>query len=659
MPSRHSKCHCHFPVRPSFTPSSLFFYTENGAGLHGDTSANSEYVPLVRGPLDDKYIISLVLKQKKHLILAGFSLLVCSTCNLASPVISGILFEILTGRQPMSRYPYFLAAMATLYTVEPLLTRVYITNVCTAGEKVLRQLRMELFRTLLMQRVEFFDRHPTPELTALLSSDLDSLRSFVFSNVARDRGLRAILEAAGSVLVLFVLSWRLGPILALVIVATAGVVSTYRKQTKAVEAAAGNALSRMVAIADQAFRGITTVRSFAGEGLERERFGEHAVKSYHAGVGFAHAKANLESLNRAAIHASLIALYGLGGWLVSQGLMPLRVLLSAIGFTFSLVFATQGCVQTFSDAQRALVSLARIREKLAEEEPDPTMAAALPPGAWWAARNGAAAPRTEAYGPHAGNAAVDAARLGDLQLAHVDFSYPLRPEAPVLRDVSMTLPRGKVTAVVGHSGAGKSTIAALISRFYTPTSGDVLLAGQSAQSFSRGEWAKAVALVSQEPVLFSGTIADNIAYASYGNCSRAEVVAAAEAANAAEFIAQLPQGYDTLVGDRGALLSGGQRQRIAIARALLKDSPILVLDEATSALDTVSERLVQAAIDRLMAGRTVLVIAHRLSTIQAAEQIVVLDGGRVAEVGNHIDLTQRGGLYAKLVSTQSLSLSNV
>ncbi|CAK0787986.1 hypothetical protein CVIRNUC_011208 [Coccomyxa viridis] len=560
----------------------------------------------------------------------------------------------------MSRYPYFLGVMATLYTVEPLLTRVYIKNVCIAGEKVLRLIRMELFRTLLMERVEFFDRHTSTELTSLLSIELDSLRSFIFSNVSRDRGLRAILEASGAVLVLFYLSWRLGPILALVIIATAAAAANYKKQTKLVEGTASKALSDMVGVADQAFRAITTVRSFAGEGLERERFAEHAMESYRAGVGFAGAKANLESLNRGAIHASLLALYGLGGYLVSRGLMPLRVLLSAVGFTFSLVFATQGCVQTFSDARRAIVSLRRVRETISADDPDPTMAAALPPGAWWQRANtGAWHGAAEPYGPHAGDAAILAAQRGDLRLQNVSFSYPMRPKMAVLRDVSLSIPRGKVTALVGHSGAGKSTVAALVSRFYEPSAGDILLGGSCVGGFTRGEWAKAVALVSQEPVLFSGTIGDNISYAAYGNCSQQQIEAAAEAANAADFIRELPEGYDTRVGDRGALLSGGQRQRIALARALLKDSPILILDEATSALDTVSEKLVQSAIDRLMVGRTVIVIAHRLSTIQAAEQIVVLDNGRVAEVGSHKELTEKGGLYARLVSTQSLSLSNV
>ncbi|KAK9823874.1 hypothetical protein WJX72_006089 [[Myrmecia] bisecta] len=611
-----------------------------------------------RGPLDNTYVWGLVFKQKKQLVLAGLALLFCTSCNLAAPVITGILFEILVGKQPLSHYPRYLAVLGVMYICEPLMTRVYIRNACAAGEKVLAALRLELFRTLLLQKIEFFDRHSAPELTSLLSVELDSIRSFIFSNVSRDRGPRALLEALGGMTVLFVLSWRLGPVLALVIVATAATAALYRVQTKAVEVSNSKALAAMVGVADQAFSAITTVRSFAGEALERERFGMFVAQSYASGLGFARAKAVLESLNRLAVHASLLLLYGLGGYLISHNLMPIRILLSAIGFTFSLVFATQGVVQSFSDVRRVSSSLRRVRAILGASDPDPTMFGALPPGAWWehAATNGAHPVDVEPYGPDAGDAAVEAARSGNLELRDVWFAYPLRPSATVLTGLNLTLQRGTVTAVVGRSGAGKSTVAALLSRFYEPSQGGIYLGDQAASQFTRGEWARAIALVSQEPVLFAGSIGDNIGYGRYGRCSQQEIEAAASAANAHEFILALPEGYDTMVGERGMLLSGGQRQRIAIARALLKDSPIIILDEATSALDAKSEKLVQQAIETLVAGRTVLVIAHRLSTVQAADQIVVLEGGQVAEVGTHKELVKKQALYAELVSSQSLSL---
>lgn len=266
--------------------------------------------PALRRPLDDKYIVSLVLQERKSLAIASFALLCCVASNLASPVMSGLLFETLVNRAPFSSYRTLLAGMMALYVLEPLLSRVYIIHLCSIGEKVQATLRREAFRVLLMQRIIFFDQHRPSELTNLLSKDLEALRSFVFNNSSRDRGLRALLEAVGSVCVLFVLSRRLGPILACVIIATACIAWLYRRQSKKIEKASADAQQRMAIAVDETVSQIRTVRVFAGESLERERFGGYVMDSFEAGMGFARAKALLESLNRGAIHFSLLALYG-------------------------------------------------------------------------------------------------------------------------------------------------------------------------------------------------------------------------------------------------------------------------------------------------------------------------------------------------------------
>ncbi|GFR53209.1 hypothetical protein Agub_g15916 [Astrephomene gubernaculifera] len=612
-----------------------------------------------RAPFDDAYMLGLLWRERRHLGLAAACLLACTASNLAAPVLSGWLLEMLMGGQPLSKYAEVLALLAAGYTLEPLLTQVYMYNMLSAGEKVLASLRLELFRTLLMQRLSFFDRHTTAQLTALMSVELDAVRGFVFNNVSRDRGLRAFLEAGGSILVLFALSWRLAPVCCLVVLAAGLAAAVYRRHTRSIERTQGSALGRMVTVAQQALDNMRVVRSFAGEALERERFQAHVGASYRAGLAFASAKAWFETANRAAIHASLLALYAWGGWLVSRGLMPVRVLVSGIGFTFSLMYAVQGAANTLSELRRASGAFQRVRELIQSSDPDPSMYGALPPGAWWEVANGDA-PVVQPYGAAAGDAAVVAARRGrGLELRDVCFAYPARPDTLVLQGLNLTLPHGRTTALVGLSGAGKSTVAALLSRFYEPQSGAILLDGRPIGSFSRGEWARAVALVSQDPVLFSGTIADNIAYGKFGTASLAEIQAAAVAANAHDFISKLPDGYRTVVGERGVLLSGGQRQRIALARAIIKDSPIILLDEATSALDVVSERLVAGAINRLVSGRTVLVIAHRLATVQAADQIVVMRNGRVAEVGTHQSLlATHGSHYAELMSVQNLTMAS-
>ena len=245
--------------------------------------------------------------------MAALALIFCVCSNLASPVLSGLLFETLVMKQPFARYGMLLGGMLIIYILEPILSRVYIINACAIGEAVQSSVRREAFRILLMQRIDFFDKHRPSELTSILSKDLESLRNFFFSNCSRDRGLRALLEALGSVGVLFALSWRLGPILAGVIIATAFIAWIYRQQSKSLERDSAEAQSRMTMAIDETISQVRTVRVFAGESLERERFGSYVSDAYISGMGFARAKALLECLNRGAIHISLLALYGLGG----------------------------------------------------------------------------------------------------------------------------------------------------------------------------------------------------------------------------------------------------------------------------------------------------------------------------------------------------------
>jgi subfamily B ATP-binding cassette protein MsbA len=252
--------------------------------------------------------------------------------------------------------------------------------------------------------------------------------------------------------------------------------------------------------------------------------------------------------------------------------------------------------------------------------------------------------------PDRGTLALPRAR-GEIRFENVGFRYG-SSERPALEGIELTIRPGQTVALVGPSGAGKTTLANLVPRFYHPTQGRVLLDGHDLETLTLVSLRANIALVSQDVVLFNDTVAANIAYGAMNAAAEADIAAAAEAAHAMEFIRAMPQGLETLIGENGVRLSGGQRQRLAIARALLKNAPVLVLDEATSALDTESERHVQAALEALMRGRTTIVIAHRLSTVENADRIVVLDRGRIAETGTHRELLERGGTYDKLYRIQ-------
>uniref|UniRef100_A0A2N9FUK4 ABC transporter domain-containing protein n=1 Tax=Fagus sylvatica TaxID=28930 RepID=A0A2N9FUK4_FAGSY len=549
---------------------------------------------------------SLLGRHKLRLAISAFALVGCTTCTLSMPIFSGRFFEVLIGARP-----------------EP------------------------LWR--LLSKVEFFDRYKVGELTGLLTSDLGSLKDVVSENISRDRGFRALSEASNST----------------------PHTTVYKRSTVPVFKAHGLAQASISDCVTETFSAIRTVRSFGGEKRQMSMFGSQVLSYQATGIKLGTFKSINESLTRTAVYISLMALYCLGGSKVKAGELSIGTVASFIGYTFTLTFAVQGLVNTFGDLRGTFAAVERINSVLSEVEIDEALAYGVE----------REMQQKEVHGDnyklfftndydekilsrnmHYMSALKSASNVctlawaGHVCLEDVHFSYPLRPDVEILNGLNLTLKCGTVTALVGPSGAGKSTIVQLLARFYEPTRGRITVAGEDLRTFDKSEWARVVSIVNQEPVLFSVSVGENIAYGlPDDNVSKDDVIKAAKAANAHEFIISLPQGYDTLVGERGGLLSGGQRQRIAIARALLKNAPILILDEATSALDAVSERLVQDALNHLMKDRTTLVIAHRLSTVQNAHQIAVCSDGRIAELGTHFELLARKGQYASLVGTQRLA----
>ncbi|KAL7003271.1 ABC transporter B member 28 [Sarracenia purpurea var. burkii] len=613
---------------------------------------------------------SLLLRHKLRTVVSIVSLVGCGACTLSMPLYSGEFFEVLIGATPKSLWNV-IGKIAVLYALEPIFTIAFVINLNTIWEKVMSSLRARIFQRVLIQKVEFFDRYKVGELTALLTSDLGSIKDIVSENISRDRGFRALSEVIGTICILFTLSPQLAPLLGLLMLTVSVLVAVYKRSTVPVFKAHGMAQASIADCVNETFSAIRTVRSFGGEKRQMSIFGSQVFVYQTSGMKLGTFKSINESLTRVAVYISLMALYCIGGSKVKTGELSAGTVVSFIGYTFTLTFAVQGLVNTFGDLRGAFAATERINSVLSGVEIDEALAYGLERdikrqvvddknfGLLFV--NGSDK-NSQSLNMHYMSALKSTSSLrslawsGDLCLEDVYFSYPLRPDVEILSGLNLTLKCGTVTALVGPSGAGKSTIVQLLARFYEPTKGRITVAGEDVRTFDKSEWARVVSIVNQEPVLFSLSVGENIAYGLPDNyVSKDDVIKAAKAANAHDFIISLPQGYDTLVGERGGLLSGGQRQRVAIARALLKNAPILILDEATSALDAVSERLVQDALNHLMKGRTTLVIAHRLSTVQNAHQIALCSDGRITELGTHFELLGKKGQYASLVGTQRLA----
>ncbi|GJP82094.1 hypothetical protein CLOP_g12312 [Closterium sp. NIES-67] len=626
-------------------------------------------------------VVGLVLRHKLRLLGLAVGLVAGTACNVVLPRINGNFVQALVAPVPVP-LPRLLLPIAAIYVVEPAATLLFVSSLSAVWEAVMAAVRVRVFRRLLLQKVAFFDAHKAAELSGVVAVELGFLDKAVTDNVTRDRGLRSICEVVSTLLVLFFIAPDLAPVFSLLAVGISLIAGIYKRGTMPVFVSSSKTQARITDAASETFQAIRTVRSFGGEARQLARFAGHVAEARETGTRLSVLKSTNEALTRGCVYISLMCVYILGGHKVQTGILPAGTVLAFVGYTFLLTFAIQGLVNTMADIQNALAAVGRINALLSSTPPEPNLAIPEPlpdlsvplapttdchePGSSGAVRGEAGeeegaekAVRANGAAAVAGGGGLSACELawtGDIELKDVRFAYPQRPSVEVIKGINLTLPRGSVTALVGGSGAGKSTVVQLFSRFYEPVSGTISLAGIDISAFDRTQWTRAVSLVSQEPVLFAMSVRDNIAYGlPDADVADADIIRAAKAANAHEFIVKLPQGYDTLVGERGGLLSGGQRQRLAIARAILKDAPILILDEATSALDSVSERLVQQALEGLMQGRTTLVIAHRLSTVQAADQIVVMAAGKLVERGTHAELVAQGGAYATLVNAQHLT----
>jgi ATP-binding cassette subfamily B protein len=496
------------------------------------------------------------------------------------------------------------------------------------GERITADLRQAVYSRVLQQSPQFFENTPTGEVLSRLSADTTLIQTVVGSSLSM--GLRNAVMGIGA---LGMLVWHHPLMMAQVAVGLLLVIAPsvwMGRRVRRLSRASQDRVADASALASEILNAITVVQSFTAQVRESLRFKTATDNAFHAALRRTKARSWLVGFIMSATSAALL-------WGLYKGTLAVvsgDITAGELGQTVFYVLILAGAFAVLGEVSGDLLRAAGASERLIELlHHTPAVAQPTHPVPLAATPNGATGKGMA------------------VNMNAVQFSYPSRPTTYALDGLTLTVEPGTTTALVGASGAGKTTIIQLLQRFYDVQSGDITLNGCDIKSLDLTELRQHIGVVPQEPVVFAATAFENILYGR-PDASEAEVIAAAKAAHADEFITQLPMGYQTFMGERGVRLSGGQRQRIAIARAILKNAPLLLLDEATSALDTQSEKLVQAALDHAMRDRTTIVVAHRLSTVQRADRIVVLEAGKIIESGTHQSLLAKGGAYAALAQAQ-------
>ncbi len=567
-------------------------------------------------------IFQFVIPYKWTFITGMVFLLLSNLTTMSFPLLIGQMTKVIEGKSNYHINEVTLFFFAVLI-IQAILSFLRIYTFAQVSEKAMRDVRKTLYAKIITMPIFHFEKRRVGELMSRITSDITQLQDVLSITLAEF--FRQVFTLVGGIALITYLSWKLTLFMLATFPVLVVAAIVFGKFIRKISKKSQDELAATNIIVEETFQSIQAVKSFTNESYEVSRYTSSLNRVIEAALKAATMRGAFVSFVIFALFGGIVGVVWYGAALVAQGDMILADLLTFIFYTAFIGGSVGGLGDIYAQLQKTIGSSDRILEILQDPSEIDLVS----------------------------QTTSKAIEFGKISIEDLHFSYPSRPSVEILKGISIDIEPGQKIAIVGTSGTGKSTLAQLMMRFYEPNAGQIKLNGRSIQEYSVSDWRGMLALVPQEVLLFGGSIRENIAYGKPG-ASQEEIEFAAEQAFAKEFIESFPEKWDTLVGERGVKLSGGQRQRIAIARAILRDPKFLILDEATSALDSESEKWVQSALEELMKNRTSLIIAHRLSTIRSADQIIVMEEGKILEQGNHESLMKiKNGVYRNMVTLQT------